>query len=55
MKMNDKRREIQKKYREEIRKQRQWDNNYKNYTKETIIVIAIIVLIIFLNLTFHEL
>ncbi|GIN68552.1 MULTISPECIES: hypothetical protein [Bacillus] len=50
MKMDKKRREIQKKYREEMKKQK----NYKSYSIETIIVIAIVLLFIALNLIIDE-
>ncbi|TDU09960.1 hypothetical protein DFO78_10826 [Bacillus subtilis] len=44
MKMNEKMKEVQRKYREELKKQELEDD--KNYIKETIIVVTIIVLFI---------
>ncbi|WP_175076030.1 hypothetical protein [Bacillus glycinifermentans] len=50
MKMDEKRRELQKKYREVMKKKK----NHKTYTIETIIVIAIVLLFIALNLIIDE-
>ncbi|UJG57269.1 hypothetical protein KY998_23295 [Bacillus paralicheniformis] len=50
MKMDEKRRKLSKKYREEIKKKK----NHKTYTIETIIVIAIVLLFIALNLIIDE-
>ncbi|MEC1263036.1 hypothetical protein P9D34_21960 [Bacillus swezeyi] len=47
MKMDDK---IQKKYREELKKQ----ENHKRYTIEMMIIVTIIVLIVALNLIIPE-
>ncbi|MEC1540397.1 hypothetical protein BLX91_13905 [Bacillus subtilis] len=49
MKMNEKMKEVQRKYREELKKQEFEDD--KNYIKETIIVVTIIVLFIFFTYT----
>ncbi|MED1741538.1 hypothetical protein P4U97_18920 [Bacillus swezeyi] len=45
--MDHKKREIQKKYRDEIQKQKQAKEDEKHYTKEVIIVITMIVLFIY--------
>lgn len=50
MKMNEKMKEVQRKYREELKKQELEDD--KNYIKETIIVVTIIVLFILYSLFF---
>lgn len=47
MKMNDKMKEVQRKYREELKKKKQEHEDDKRYIKETIIVVTIIVLFIF--------
>ncbi|MDL5613999.1 hypothetical protein [Bacillus halotolerans] len=50
---NDKKREIQRKYREQIRKNKSMKEGGKGtYTVEAVIVIAIIVVITFLNFVF---
>ncbi|AEP91644.1 hypothetical protein [Bacillus subtilis] len=49
MKMNEMMKEVQRKYREELKKQELEDD--KNYIKETIIVVTIIVLFIFFTFT----
>lgn len=51
MKINDKMKEVQRKYREEIKKQKQEHEDNKNLSKETIIVVTIIVLFIFFTYT----
>lgn len=50
MKMNEKMKEVQRKYSEELKKQELEDD--KNYIKETIIVVTIIVLFIVYSLFF---
>ncbi len=50
MKMNEKMKEVQRKYREELKKQELEDD--KNYIKETIIVVTIIVLFMLYSLFF---
>ncbi|MEC1423554.1 hypothetical protein [Bacillus subtilis] len=49
MKMNEMMKEVQRKYREELKKRELEDD--KNYIKETIIVVTIIVLFIFFTFT----
>ncbi len=48
MKMNEKMKEVQRKYREELKKQEFEDD--KNYIKETIIVVTINCIVYFLHL-----
>ncbi|MFN2747285.1 MULTISPECIES: hypothetical protein [unclassified Bacillus (in: firmicutes)] len=54
MKMNEKKKAIQEKYREEMKRQRRGKEDEKTYTIEVVIIVGIIVLAIVLNLAIKE-